>query len=217
VASAKRRARYRYGILTPASTALALAVFCQTPPAQADSLFGEPTHRDPEFATPPDAALEAEPRGAGGPLPELPPESNVRVGVGPALRLAEEGSGGGLWAGVDIGRSAGIRLVGQWTDSVSGQSGSASHYGADLWLDLAPRARLKPVVGAGAVVARTSLAAQNQTLGAAMLRGELVYHIPGLDTTDARAALSAVGFVPAIEAGEAKPWATLTLGLLIGI
>jgi hypothetical protein len=195
-------------------------------------LLARPAWAEPGFATPPGAPLTPQPAPAprefspdDAPPSEYDgdlPTSNVRVSVGPALRVAEAATDGGLAAAVDLGSGAvGARASGTWVRVGSDQG--TSEYGADLWIDFGAGRRLHPVVGAGAAVVRTSQgsaagARQAWTYGAGVLRGTLEYALP-VERSDARAGLDLVGSLPAIQARSApdlSPWLMITARVGIG-
>ena len=171
-----------------------------------------------QFAIPPDA-----PTNAGGPgyaLPPPEPESSFRARVGPALRVNDAGTAGGLATAIDVGKYAGLRLSAIWTQV--GPLQGNGQYGADLWLNLAPGAVLGPVMAAGAAWVHTDGEPledgerdEPHDFGVATVRAGLEYSL-GLSATDARIALEALGSVPAISAQDRRPWLTFVSSLALG-
>jgi hypothetical protein len=174
------------------------------------------------FAVPPERALAAESRydaerendGEAPPFEsaQLTQPSSLRVGVGPALRVAEPEANGGLYVALDIGaRAAGVRASAAWTRA--GAEHGVSQYTAELWIDFGVGRELHPIIGAGAGVARVEdkdAAGDDvtSTLGFGVLRGTLEYVLP-VAGVDARVGLDAIGCVPATPGGEsdqASPW-----------
>jgi hypothetical protein len=145
------------------------------------------------YARPPDDSWEY-------PVVE-PPDSTLRLSVGPALRTGADHTHGGLVTMLDIGsKAAGGRLSGTW--SHVGSDGGLSQYTAELWVDFGARRRLHPIVGAGAGVARLEEddgtgALRASTLGLGVLRGTLEYVLP-VTGVDARVGLDVQGALPAI-------------------
>jgi len=185
---------------------------CLTSPALA-----QPFATPPEPSEPP-AALDREP-----PAAESEPESlsTVRVSVGPALRVSKEAAEGGLAAAVDLGSGpAGARISGTWVNV--GSDRGLAEYRAELVIDFGSEKRLRPILGAGAGVARIDHAEQDgsvetATYGVGVLRGTLEYVLP-VNGADARAGIDAIGSVPAIhQKGESDPGAWLSLVARVGV
>lgn len=179
------------------------------------------------FATPPDANEPLAPQDREPPPLEhgdeiaTEPASTVRVSVGPALRVSRDGADGGLAAAVDFGSGpAGARLSGEWVNV--GSDRGLAEYRAELVIDFGAERRLRPILGAGAGVARLDRAEPNgsidtATYGVGVLRGTLEYVLP-VSGADARAGIDATGSVPAIhEKGESDPGAWLSLVARVGV
>jgi hypothetical protein len=179
-----------------------------------------------QFAEPPDdAALVVQDHRSREPLPEPQPydapHSSVRLFTGPALRISDEASDGGLQVAIDIGaRAAGGRLSGTWIRA--GSDGGLSEYAAQIWIDFSDGGPLHPILGAGAGIARidqVDAAGDHsaETLGVGLLRGTLQYALP-VRGVDARAGLDVVGSVPAVgEPAEGMtPWLTLAAHVGVG-
>ncbi len=155
--------------------------------------------------------------------PYFTPRSTLRLQVGPALRVSEADPDGGLFAAMDIGeRAAGFRLSGSWV-RVGSETGM-QHYTGELWIDFGDGARLHPILGAGAGVARvnatdpTSGRTSTHTLGTGVLRGALEYGLP-VRSTDARAGINVIGAVPAIRGSDevsSSPWLLLVATVGVG-
>jgi hypothetical protein len=187
-----------------------------------------------QYADPPDSPVVVDQSGWGVPedraaLPDEPLEphtqgSSLRLFTGPALRLGEHEPRAGLFAAVDLGRTAaGLRLSGAWVGA--GRLDGVSQYGAELWLDLGQSQQLHPVLGAGAAVAvvradpDAGAESDTTTVGVAELRASLQYQLP-VEGTDARVAVDAVGSLPAVgseQASELAPWALLVATVCVGL
>lgn len=182
------------------------------------------------FATPPDEPLVPRPsedatdetRALAAESASDSRASPLRLHVGPSLLISEHDPQGGLFAAADIGRGAtGARVSGTWV-RVGSESG-LSQYTLELWLDFARGANLHPVLAAGAGVARVYHAEPNgdpkaNTLGVGVLRATLEYGLP-IAGTDARAALDAIGALPAIQGGDSvkvDPWLTVVGSVGVG-
>jgi hypothetical protein len=136
--------------------------------------------------------------------------SLFRFHVGPALLV--QPSSPGLMTALDIGkRAVGARVSASWLRAESDQ-GLAS-YTAELWVDLARRYEIHPIVGAGASFLRGGALGSHESAGAGVLRGALEYELP-LRDADARLSLNLLGLVPAIGSERTRPW--LQGGLTIG-
>lgn len=184
-------------------------------------------HAQP-FAQPPDGSVVVQTDASRGHRDDFDqpfgPEfgrSTLRLRTGPLLRVSNEAADGGLFAALDIGRSAaGLRLAGSWVRA--GASRGASQYQAELWIDFGQGERLHPVLAAGAGVARlghmdsTTGAVITSTAGVGTLRGSLEYVLP-VRGTDARAGLDLIGNVPAIRRGDtpSSPW--LLIAATVGV
>ncbi|MGC4095021.1 MAG: hypothetical protein QM756_45305 [Polyangiaceae bacterium] len=168
---------------------------------------------EPGFARPPDEPLVPEDQVEVRSEPRYMPESSwLRVYAGPALRLSEAATDGGLYAAFDVGRRAtGLRVAGAWMRAGSDQGVSA--YTGELWIDFGVGRVVHPVVAAGAGLARVgSQAADGEartaSVGVGVLRGSLDYVLP-VASEDARLGVDLIGNVPAIrgaEASDVKPW-----------
>jgi hypothetical protein len=178
------------------------------------------------FATPPDSTetpivVDREPPPA--PETEVFEEaSTVRVSVGPALRVSSLAADGGLAAAIDFGSGpAGARISGTWV-RVGSERGLAE-YRAELFIDFGADKRLHPILGAGAGVARLDGmgddgSLETATYGVGILRGTLEYVLP-VSEADARAAIDAIGSVPAIHekgADDPGPWLVLVARVGVG-
>jgi hypothetical protein len=166
------------------------------------------------FARPPDGYWE-------GPRAFDPPESTVRLNVGPALRIGSAPMLGGLAAAVDVGaRAAGARISGSWFRA--GSDGGLSQYAAELWIDFGAPRRLRPIVAAGAGVARLDAndargSLETSTVGVAVLRAALEYVLP-IAGVDGRVGVDVEGAVPAIRSNTAPDVAGwLTAAARVGV
>jgi hypothetical protein len=178
-------------------------------PAAAESRYASPPGEGaypPEHYPSADYAPEREPYVS---------ESPLRVSVGPALRFNDQALHGGLATSVDFGaRAAGARLSALWVRAGGDQG--LSQYGAELWVDFGGGGQLRPIVGAGAALARLDSIDEagdrsSYNLGVGVLRATLEYVLP-LSEAHARAGVDLIGNVPAIrslDAPEALPWALL--------
>jgi hypothetical protein len=187
--------------------------------------------RADRFATPPsDNAVVATSRAdrftSFEDYEPAPRASFVRFFVGPAGKVDAASASPGLIAAVDLGRGpTGFRLSGAWLDV--GADRGLSQYTGELTIDFGGRSRLRPVVGAGGGVARTSSSVREDgsldtssgaTLGIGTLRAGLGYRLP-LDDADARVALDVTGALPAIRtdsAPEITPWVLTSITVGIG-
>lgn len=179
---------------------------------------------EPGFARPPDEPLVVtEQRNEPEPFPVRAPESSVaRVYVGPALRLGEGTTDGGLYAAFDLGaRATGVRFSGAWLRAGADQG--LSQYTGELWIDFGVGKLIHPQVAAGAGLARAGVIAadgraKTATLGVGILRGSLDYVLP-IAGEDARVGVDVIGNVPAIRSAEAadlKPWVVAAARVGIG-
>jgi hypothetical protein len=143
--------------------------------------------------------------------------------VGGALRVDPDHATPGLQTAVDFFRGpAGFRVSGQWFQVGSGEG--LAQYTGEMTLDLGGRSEWRPVIGAGAGLARTWKvdAGGNRVNGGAnmaigLMRVALDYRLP-IDGTDSRASLGITGVIPAAKgetAPDLKGWviAGLTVGL----
>jgi len=192
---------------------------CLASPAAAQPFATPPDASPPLDASQPPDALEG-----GGELPAVEsgtePLSAVRVSVGPALRVSQQAADGGLAAAVDLGSGpAGARISGTWVNV--GSDRGLAEYRAELVIDFGAEKRLRPILGAGAGVARLDRehdgTVETATYGVGVLRGTLEYVLP-VNGADARAGIDAIGSVPAIhEKGQSDPGAWLLLVARVGI
>jgi hypothetical protein len=179
------------------------------------------------FATPPDTnetlapADRNPPPGEYASENETEPTSTVRVSVGPALRVSQDAADGGLAAALDFGSGpAGARVSGTWVNV--GSDRGLAEYRAELVIDFGAEKRLRPILGAGAGIARLDRAEPNGTLetatyGIGVLRGTLEYVLP-VSGADARAGVDAIGSITAIhEKGASDPGAWLSLVARVGV
>lgn len=184
--------------------------------------------RAESFAEPPGAPLARDPDSEGH--DRLPPirdpapwrsETTARLRIGPALRVGDEAAGA-LFAGLDLGSgAAGLRLSASFARL--GAESDAQQYGGELWLDVGGGGRLRPVVAAGAALARLSGpdpggGRDAATLGVGTLRAGVDYVLP-LRDADARAAVEILGALPAIRGSddrERDPWILLMASVGVG-
>ena len=179
---------------------------------------------EPGFARPPDEPLVVtSERNDPEPFPVRAPESSfVRAYVGPALRLAEGTTDGGLYAAFDLGaRATGVRFSGSWLRAGADQG--LSQYTGELWIDFGVGKLLHPALAAGAGLARAGVIdeagkAKTASLGVGVLRGSLDYVLP-IAGEDARVGVDVIGNVPAIrsaDASDVKPWVVAAARVGIG-
>jgi hypothetical protein len=190
---------------------LAAIVLLFSGAARAQARYAPP----PRYAQPPDGYWEP---------PAVPEtsDSTVRVNLGPALRLGEGPVLGGLGAAIDIGaKAAGARFSGAWFRA--GSDGGLSQYAGELWIDLGAQKRVRPIIGAGAGVARLDALAAGgsiatSTIGIALLRGTLEYVLP-IAGVDGRVGVDVEGALPAIRSQSAPDvagWITTTARVGVG-
>jgi hypothetical protein len=161
-----------------------------------------------QFATPPPTDTWA---SVPSDSHEPAPGSLTRVHLGPAVDLADADPG--LFAAIDVGRDAGVRISGTFA-GVGGDGGS-SVLGAELWLAPAHLGRLRPIVAAGAgfrdVTRNDGGALHHDRAGVALLRGGIELLLPTAQI-DSRAQLSVVGHFPAIvESSDLDPRSSVVL------
>ena len=201
---------------------LGLLVCCLTSPALAQP-FATPPNQDepvvPENGEPPRYIDEE--NGDGNVNDQGESGSTVRLSVGPALRIAKGATDGGLAAAIDLGPGpAGARVSGTWVNV--GSDGGLAEYRGELVIDFGGERRLRPILGAGAGVARLDRAeadgsVETATYGVGVLRGTLEYVLP-VRGADARAGVDAIGSVPAIhEKGAGDPGAWISLVARVGV
>src|SRR5205823_1711201 len=136
--------------------------------------------------------------------------------VGPAGKIDAESAAPGLLAAIDIGRGpTGLRFSGVWIDV--GDAKGLSQYTGELTIDFGGRSRIRPVIGAGGGVARTSSSVKadgtpdptsGSTIGVGLVRAGLGVRLP-FEDADARVALDLTGTLPAIRGSSApdlSPW-----------
>jgi len=146
------------------------------------------------YAQPPDEVMD-------NPRNYEPSDALLRLGAGPAIRVAGDGAAGGLGVSLDVGaRAEGGRLSATWIRA--GSDRGLSQYTAELWVDFGAQRRLRPIIGAGGGVARLDEAAQGggvstSTVGLGVLRGTLEYVLP-VAGADARVGVDLLGALPAI-------------------
>ncbi len=145
-----------------------------------------------------------------------------RFHVGGAARISEEDVTPGMTAALDIGRGpAGFRASGAWLRV--GSDGGVAQYTGELTLDLGGKQSWRPVLGAGAGLARLyedepeGEGTDAKSLGIGLVRVGIEYRIP-VEGTDTRAGLSVIGVLPAIRAQDApdpSPW--MIVGATVGV
>ena len=187
------------------------------------------------FATPPgDRIAVAGPRDDGRRFDDdIPPfvaeekVSVIRFLVGPSAKFDAESAAPGLLVAADIGKGpAGFRLTGAWMNV--GTDHGISQYTGELTLDFGGRSRIRPVIGAGGGVARTSDSKNadgtrdtenGATLGIGVVRGGVGVRLP-FEDADARVQLDVTGAFPAIRGDSAPdgltPWAMASLTVGVG-
>jgi hypothetical protein len=204
---------------------LSACLFALTAVRPALAQFAEPPDPpdEPALAVDPDEDSDRrqEPNDETEPF-ELLPRSSLRVFTGPALRISNEAADGGLFVAFDVGaRAAGARVSGMWLRA--GSPGGMSQYAGEIWIDFGAGERIHPILAAGAGMARLDLAdpatgdVDTVTIGVGLLRGSLQYRLP-VRGVDARAALDAIGSVPAFAkaADDTSPWLTLSASVGVG-
>ena len=192
-----------------ATSALAVGLLLSLPRlAAADGGFAEP----PDRPLVPERDAPSYERDTSYPDPAPIQPSTVRVSVGPALRVSDPNTDGGLHVALDVGsRAAGVRGSGSWVRT--GTEHGVSQYTAELWIDFGAGQALRPILGAGAGVARVERTGddgeeETATLGIGVLRGTLEYLL-SVAGVDARVGVDAIGCVPATPGGgsrDASPW-----------
>jgi len=148
--------------------------------------------------------------------------SVFRFHVGGAGRVETEEVTPGFLTAIDIGRGpAGFRASGMWLRV--GSDGGVAQYTGELTLDLGGTHSWRPVVGAGAGLARLYTDAadgsgtEGASLGVGVMRVGIEYLIP-VERTDTRAGLNVMGVLPAIRSEDApdpKPW--LVFAATVGV
>src|SRR5437773_11666776 len=89
-------------------------------------LFSGVAAAQTRYAQPPDQVID-------NPLSFEPSDAVLRLGVGPALRIAGDGTAGGLGVSLDLGaRAEGGRFSATWVRA--GSDGGLSQYTAELWV-----------------------------------------------------------------------------------
>ncbi len=148
----------------------------------------------------------------------------VRLHVGAAGRATNDAFTPGLMTAIDLGRGpAGFRAAAMWMQV--GSDNGLAQYTGELTLDLGGTGNWRPVVGAGAGLARLIRAdalgnrvGGGSSLGVGTLRAALEYRLP-IEGTDSRAALAVIGVLPAVRgdgAPDTKGWAVITASVGIG-
>lgn len=186
------------------------------------------------YATPPDYGRD--PVVAYHPEDPLPPPDDAyttqswrrqelsvfRFHIGGAGRILEDEVTPGFMTALDIGRGpAGFRASGMWL-RVGSDEGVAQYTG-ELTLDLGGRSSWRPVLGAGAGLARyyeqePTDETDAKSLGIGLLRVAVEYRVP-VEGTDTRAGLGAMGVLPAIRADDApdiNPWLVVMATVGVG-
>lgn len=187
-------------------------------------LLSRPAFAEPGFAEPPGRAPlvpDAAARPAEAPTPdETPRAADARLSVGPSLRVSDAATDAGFGAALDVGQGpVGGRVTGTWVRV--GSDRGLSEYGADLWLDFGGSNALRPVLGAGAGVARLSDPRPSHgtaSYGVGTLRASLEYVLP-LARADARAGIDALGSVAVIQPAHTEspsPWLLVTARMSVG-
>lgn len=213
----------RRNLALSAACLAALAATLSTPRSARATGFAEPPGRQRVAR-----AYTAESPDHDGFLDEWPPprRSLVRLFVGPAGRFDASGAAPGLLVAAELGRGpTGGRLAATWIDV--GSASGVSQYTGELTIDFGGRSFLRPVIGAGGGVARTSWSVRDDgsrdessgaTLGIGLVRGSLGVRLP-FDDADARVALDLTGVLPAIRsahAPELTPWGLASIHVGIG-
>jgi hypothetical protein len=212
--------------------AAALVSFATLGDARADGGYAEPppVHGgSPSDLPSAHVASDPSERPVFDPSLELrdPNASVFRLLVGPAGKLDARGAEPGLFVATEFGSGpAGLRLEADWLGV--GDPRGVAQYTGQLTLDFGGRSRIHPVLGAGAGVARTMSSTSadgvaddkhGATLGIGAARAGVSFRLP-FEETDARIAVDATGIFPAIKGSDAPrgltPWATGTLGVMIG-
>lgn len=149
--------------------------------------------------------------------------SVFRFHIGGAGRVLEDEVTPGLMTALDIGRGpAGFRASAFWLRV--GSDNGVAQYTGELTLDLGGRHSWRPVLGAGAGLARVyedvpdGEGTDAKSLGIGLVRVGIEYRIP-VESTDTRAGLGVIGVLPAIRAEDApdlKPWLIVAASVGIG-
>lgn len=210
-----------------ASTLALAALLC------ASTAAAQP-YADPPYADPPGGPVVARHYQPSDPYPPPPDDgygtvawrrqelSVFRFHVGGAGRVETETVTPGFMTAIDIGRGpAGFRASGMWLRV--GSDDGVAQYTGELTLDLGGTHSWRPVLGAGAGLARmyqTSAdgsGTEGSSLGVGVLRVGIEYLVP-VERTDTRAGLGVIGVLPAIRAQDApdpKPW--LVFAATVGV
>ena len=149
--------------------------------------------------------------------------SPVRIHVGGALLADPDRATPGLQTAIDFFRGpAGIRFSGMWFRAGSGEG--IAQYTGEMTLDLGGRSVFRPVIGAGAGLARTwkvddagHRVSGGANIGIGLMRVALEYRLP-IEGTDSRASVGLIGVLPAVtsqSAPDLKGW--VIAGLSVGI
>jgi len=205
---------------------LAVSAFSLAAPALAQSYAQPPGSRSPyqyrvdDDYSPPPQTDYCFCEDGGFRRRELSP---VRVHVGGAVRADEDHATPGLQTAIDFFRGpAGLRFSAMWFRVGSGEG--IAQYAGELTLDLGGRSVWRPVIGAGAGLARTwkvddtgARVSGGANLGIGVMRVALEYRLP-IEGTDPRAAVGLIGVLPAVKAESApdlKGW--VIAGLTVGV
>ena len=161
------------------------------------------------------------------PFPPLPiSRSSVRVAVGPVGKLDADSASPGLLAAIDFGRGpTGFRLTGAWLSA--GNTEGLAQYTGEITVDFGGASRVRPVIGAGAGVARTSSSLdedgnlvedEGAYLGIGVVRGGISVLLP-LAGADARLGVDVTGAIPAVvsdRAPSSSPWVLGAVTIAVG-
>ncbi len=189
------------------------------------------SYADPPYASPPDSSDSVLVYRPHEPLPDHDNHrptwqhretSLLRFHIGGAGRGNNDEVTPGFTTSLDIGRGpAGFRVSGTWL-RVGSDEGLAQYTG-ELTLDLGAQSPWRPVVGAGAGLARyyqdtaDGNGTDAESLGIGLVRVAIEYQLP-VEATDTRAGLGITGALPAIRAEGApdlNPW--VIVGFTIGV
>ncbi|MBI5536373.1 MAG: hypothetical protein HY898_26870 [Deltaproteobacteria bacterium] len=205
---------------------LALSVLALSAPVLAQTYAQPPGSRSPYHYRGYDDAYSLPPSDGcfcddgGWRRRELSP---VRVHVGGAVRADADHATPGLQTAIDFFRGpAGLRLSAMWFRVGSGEG--IAQYAGELTLDLGGHSVWRPVIGAGAGLARTwkvddagNRVSGGANLGIGLMRAAIEYRLP-IEGTDSRASLGLTGVLPAVKSESApdlQGW--VIAGLSIGI
>jgi hypothetical protein len=134
--------------------------------------------------------------------------SAFRFHVGGAGRADSEQVTPGLVTTADLGRGpAGFRASAMWLRV--GSDDGLAQYSGELTLDLGGRNDWRPVLGAGAGLARVYKRTQDgggvetSSIGVGLVRVGVEYRVP-VESTDTRAGLAVIGVLPAMRTDDAS-------------